>query len=101
AAWTFDVARPGKFAVWLNWACDGASAGNTLGLDFGTDRVEFPVTGTGGWETYRAAKVGEVTLAAGSNRLDARPIGPVRGALLDLRAVELRPIHAEKGTVRP
>jgi putative heme-binding domain-containing protein len=97
AAWTFEVQQAGRYAVWLEWACDDASAGNTLLLDFGTDRVTSKVAGTGGWETYHTAKVGEVTLAAGANRLDARSEGRVRGALLDLRAVELRPLGDRGG----
>ncbi len=92
AAWTFDIARPGRYAVWLEWSCDDASAGNTLVLDFGSGKAEFKVTGTGHWSTYRAAKVGEVTLTAGPHRLDARSAARVRGALLDLRSVELRPL---------
>jgi putative membrane-bound dehydrogenase-like protein len=98
AAWTFDVKQPGRYAVWLEWSCDDTSAGNTLVLDFGPARVEHKVTGTGNWSTYRAAMVGEVTLTAGSHRLDARSAGRVRGALLDLRAVELRPL--DTGTER-
>ena len=37
------------------------------------------------------ATTNEVSLAAGPQRLEITPVLPIRGALLDLRAVELRP----------
>jgi putative heme-binding domain-containing protein len=96
AAWTFEVGRPGKYAVAIDWACDDGTAGNRLALRVGPGRIEHQVAGTGSWDTYRSAKLGEVTLAPGPNRLEIQSIGRIRGALLDLRAVELRPLEVEK-----
>ena len=50
------------------------------------------IAGTGNWDTYRTAKVGEVTLEEGPGQLEVRSEGKIKGALIDLRAVELRPI---------
>jgi putative membrane-bound dehydrogenase-like protein len=91
AAWTFDVARAGRYSVWLDWACDDRTAGNPLVLAAGKERLETRVAGTGSWDTYQKSLIGEISLAEGPQRLELLPVGQIRGALLDLRAVELRP----------
>ena len=95
AVWTLQPARAGKYAVWLDYACDAASAGNTLVLQVGTERLPFHVESTGNWDTYHRIKIGEITMGAGRQHLTARPLDKLHGTLLDLRAIELYPI-AEK-----
>jgi putative membrane-bound dehydrogenase-like protein len=96
AAWTVEVPKAGKYAVWLDWACDTASAGNFLVLDVG-DRhaLTAKVAPTGNWETYHYAKIGEVTLEAGRQTLTVRGAGRIQGALADLKGVKLVPIAAK------
>ncbi len=96
AAWTFEVDRPGNYTVTIEWACDDGTAGNRLALRVGSSRIEHQVAGTGSWDTYRSATLGEVTLTPGLNRLEIQSIGRIRGALLDLRTVELRPVGVER-----
>jgi putative membrane-bound dehydrogenase-like protein len=91
AAWTFDVDRPGRFEVWLDWACDEGAGGGSYAIEVGADRISGVVPGTGSWDDYRRARVGEVTLGGGRHRLEVRPEGRPRGPLMDLRSVELRP----------
>jgi putative membrane-bound dehydrogenase-like protein len=91
AAWTFDAPRAGRYSVWLDWACDDRTAGNGLVLAAGTDRLETTVAGTGSWDRYQKSRIGEITLTEGPQRLEIVPAGQIRGALLDLRLVELRP----------
>jgi putative heme-binding domain-containing protein len=92
AAWRFDAARPGKYSVRIDAACDDRTAGNVLVLEAGSSRIETTVAGTGSWAAYRTSAIGEITLTAGPQRLEIHPAGPIRGALVDLRSVELRPI---------
>lgn len=93
AAWTFRLDRPGTYTVSMEWACEDGSAGNPFTVRVGGTTVRGTVGGTGAgtWANYRSIFVGEMTLPAGTSRLDFRPAGPVRGALLDLRAVALTP----------
>ena len=95
AAWTFQVDRPGRYAVTLDWACDDGTAGNAFVLEVEQSRIEGRVAGTGRWDDYQKAKVGEVDLAAGRHRLEFRPVGRIKGALIDLRRVELRPSNPD------
>jgi putative membrane-bound dehydrogenase-like protein len=90
--WAVEVNKGATFDVWLDWSCDGAVAGNRFVLEGGTAPLGGTVKGTGGWDRYRQALVGQLTLAAGQQRLTFRPDGPLRGALLDLRGVHLVPV---------
>ncbi|MCA1685855.1 MAG: c-type cytochrome, partial [Planctomycetia bacterium] len=92
ASWRFNVPRAGRYAVWFDLACDPAGAGQTLVVRTALASFGYKVPPTGSWDNYRRVKVGELTLPAGPGRLDVRPDAPLRGPLLDLRTVELRPI---------
>jgi putative membrane-bound dehydrogenase-like protein len=95
AVWTVEVARPGKYAVWLDWACEDRSAGNTFLLQAGSERLTGTVRGTGSWDTYQRFKIGEIRLSAGRQKLEFRPAGKIAGALLDLRSLRLVPVGAK------
>ncbi|HLW63819.1 MAG TPA: PVC-type heme-binding CxxCH protein, partial [Gemmataceae bacterium] len=91
AAWTIDVEKEGSFDVWLDFACANDVAGNAFALEGAKPELRGKVAGTGGWDKYQQQKIGTVRLAAGSQRLIFRPDGPLRGALLDLRVIQLVP----------
>ncbi len=89
--WQVEMPAAGRFDVYLDYACDDASAGNGFALDAGGRAVRGAVAGTGGWADYRLAKVGTVPLSAGPGRVTVRPDAAIRGALMDLRAVRFVP----------
>lgn len=90
--WEVQVDQPGRFDVWLDWACEDAVAGNAFVLEGTQPPLRGKVAGTGGWDRYRREKIGTVALDAGLLRLTLRPDGGrVRGALMDLRAVVFVP----------
>jgi hypothetical protein len=60
-------------------------------LQVGSRTIKGTVGSTGSWSRYQSIFVGEATLREGTERLEIRPSGPPRGALLDLRAVVLVP----------
>ena len=91
ASWTFRVDRPSKFTVSFDYACADDSSGNAYRLRVGDQASRGVVGGTGSWSNYRSMFVRELTLPPGTHRLEIRPDGPVRGALLDLRAITLTP----------
>jgi putative membrane-bound dehydrogenase-like protein len=97
--WTVEVPVAGDYDVYLDWSCDDAVAGNTFFLQGSRDSVRGQVQGTGGWSRYRHAKVGNITLPAGIERIVLRPLGPVKGALLDLRGLVLVPEGKEPPAV--
>jgi hypothetical protein len=77
----------------MEWACADESAGNGFEVRVGGRATEATVGGTGAgtWARYRSIFLCEATLSAGAHRLEIRPAGPIRGALMDLRAVVLTP----------
>jgi putative heme-binding domain-containing protein len=92
AVWSVEVPRAGTYAVWLDWACDDNSAGNTLVVQAGLNRLTYKVAGTGTWDTYRQAKIGEITLRAGTQQVVMRSVGKITGAMIDLKGVRLVPV---------
>jgi hypothetical protein len=52
-------------------------------------RLKGRVKSTGSWDTYRQARVGALTLAAGRQQLTLRAGGPIKGALIDLKEIRL------------
>jgi putative heme-binding domain-containing protein len=87
--WAVEVEKDATFDVWLDWSCADAVAGNGFVLEGGKEPLRGKVKGTGGWDRYRQAKIGQIALVAGKGCLTFRPDGALRGALLDLRGVHL------------
>jgi putative membrane-bound dehydrogenase-like protein len=92
AVWTIEIDRPGKYAVSLDYACEDATAGQSLVIEVAGGRLSMTVAGTGNWDTYRQKPLGQLELAAGRHELVVRPDGPLRGPLVDLKAVRLTPV---------
>ncbi|QEH36969.1 hypothetical protein OJF2_55540 [Aquisphaera giovannonii] len=92
AAWTIEVARPGRYDVWLDAACADSSAGDVLEIDLGRQQVLHQMTGTGSWDRFERVRIGELALPPGRCRVEARAASAPRNAVMDLRDIELRPI---------
>jgi putative heme-binding domain-containing protein len=92
AVWTVEVPRAGRYAVWLDHACDPSSAGNRFVLEADEVLLKAKAESTGSWDVYKQTRFGEVKLPAGRVRLTMRAEGRIRGALPDLRAVRLAPV---------
>jgi putative membrane-bound dehydrogenase-like protein len=95
ADWEVEVPKAGKYAVWLDWACDNGSAGNRFQLQTALGKLTGTVAGTGNWDTYKQAKVGEVELKTGRQRLVFRSEGRIAAgaAMIDLRGLKLAPVE--------
>jgi putative membrane-bound dehydrogenase-like protein len=92
AVWTVELAHPGRFGVWLQWACAPAAAGNSFVLDMDGQRLAGKVAATANWDDYREVKVGELSLPAGRHRVILRPGGKITGAMIDLQKITLFPV---------
>jgi hypothetical protein len=95
AVWSVEVTKAGKYAVWLDWACDAGAAGKTFLLESGPNRLTGRVASTGAWDTYRQAKVGAIVLPAGRQRVTFRSARRIFTPLIDLKSVKLVPLAAE------
>lgn len=91
AAWTIDVAKSGKYDVYLDWAVDQQTANNPYLLQAGVEEITGRVKSTASWDDYRQAKIGAVRLKQGRQRVTFRSGGALNGFLVDLRAICLVP----------
>jgi putative membrane-bound dehydrogenase-like protein len=96
AVWTIVVPAAGKYDVWIDWAIPKEEARNAYTVQAGGSTVTAKVEATAGWEEYRQAKVGTLTLEPGETRLTVQPAPPFEGVLMDLRTVKLVPVKDEK-----
>ena len=92
AVWSLEVTKPGKYELSLDYACDNATAGQTVAVEVAGQRLVAKVSGTGNWDTYRQLQLGSVELPAGVQQMVVRPDGRVKGPLIDLKSVRLRPV---------
>jgi putative membrane-bound dehydrogenase-like protein len=95
ALWTIEPSRAGLYDVWLNWACANATGANAYVVQAADQRLSGQVEGTGDWDTYRRAKIGKLELRAGRQQIVFRSGGPIKGALIDLKAIQLVPLSAK------
>ena len=98
AVWSFHCSQPGRYAVSIRFACDDGSAGNTLLLRVSGQRLAMTVPGTGTWDQYRDAVLGEFDLNAGEHELVARSQGSIQNFLIDIRTVVLKPLASGDGS---
>lgn len=92
ARWTLVLDRPGTYRVEWDYSVSPEAAGNIWQIEIGGKEVlSGTVVSTGSWETFKTVALGTVDLPAADNQVVVRSKGPVKGALLDLRAVRFVP----------
>ncbi len=91
AVWTINVAKPGKHSIRMNYACDNGTAGNEVVFEVSGQSVKAKIVGTGSWENYQTAILGELNLSAGQHRLTVRSAETLKNHLMDLKELRLVP----------
>ena len=91
AVWTINVTKPGKHSIRLNYACDNGTAGNEVVFEVAGQSVKAKIVGTGSWENYQTAILGELNLSAGQHRLTVRSAETLKNHLMDLKELRLVP----------
>ena len=51
------------------------------------------MAGTGTWDNYKQAKIGEMRLQKGEQRMVFRSLSKIAGSLIDLRGIRLAPMR--------
>jgi arylsulfatase A-like enzyme len=92
AEWHVQVDRPGAFDVVIWQGCGSGQGGSTVELSIAGQALEFVVEETGHFQCFRRRSIGTVQIKEpGSHRLQVRPRARAKGAVMDLRRVELVP----------
>jgi putative membrane-bound dehydrogenase-like protein len=89
AVWSVEVARPGNYDVWLDWALPEGN--HAVRLEAGGTVLLGTAAATGGWDQYRQARLGSIVLGAGLQMIEFRGEPPVNTDWLDLRELRLVP----------
>ncbi len=91
AIWEVDVPKDGEYEVWIEWALN-SSSGNRFILQSPIHSLTHQVQSTTSWDRYKKAKIGTLKLRAGRQSITMRGKGPIKGALIDLKSITLRPL---------
>ncbi len=92
ASWELTVSRPGTFTVEVLQGCGKGQGGSEVELAVAGQTLRFVVEDTGHFQNFKARPIGTVTLdKAGRCTLTVKPTKKAAGAVMDLRAVVLRP----------
>jgi len=95
AAWRVEVAKPGDYDIYLDYACAASPGQNVFNLTIADQTLTGKVAPTGSdWSNYRQIKIGTVTLPLGRVSCDLAPGAGLASALIDLRTILLCPAGA-------
>jgi alpha-L-fucosidase len=85
--WTVKVTKPGTFAMKMT----AAGGGTHLRVEGGAKPVKISTKGTGGYETFKTVKVGEIKLAPGKHTIRLVP-DPSKWTPINFRSLVLEPV---------
>ncbi len=94
--WNVELPKAGRYTVRLNYACLEKNAGNTWLLEAGDKNLQGQVASTGSVDRYQEIGGGEIDLPAGAQQIVFRSAGPIKGSLLQLGGLLLKPAAAAK-----
>ncbi len=91
AVWSIETPGEGVYDVELVFACPAETAGNLIAIQASGATLLWPVAATGSWDHYQRARAGQIVLPQGASKLVAKAGGKVRGHLIDLKEILLKP----------
>jgi hypothetical protein len=89
--WPQGCPTAGAYEVEITYSC-APGAGGEFAVVAAAARVQGRAENTGGWQTFRTAKLGTLTIANDHTPLALRPTGSINHCLLYLRSIRLTPI---------
>lgn len=90
--WDFTLSKPGRYRVEVLQGCGKGQGGSTVEVSVADQKLSFTVEDTGGFQNFKARTIGSITLdQPGKHTLIVQPRTKPGGAVMDLRAVTLRP----------
>jgi outer membrane protein assembly factor BamB len=93
-SWDFKLNQPGTFQLDLTQACGNRSGGSKYQVTIGSETLTDTMPETGAFTNFVTRTIGKVSLAQpGSYTLSVKPITKPGQAVMDLRAVMLKPVR--------
>ena len=92
AEWLVEVPKAGVYDVFMEWSAGDDSAGNPYAFNVSKQEISGTVEKSGSLETYKKARIGQITLEPGVQFAALKPAGKFNTTLLHLREVRLAPL---------
>lgn len=93
ASWEFTVQNPGRFTVEVLQGCGTGQGGSEVEIVVGAQRLPMIVEDTGHFQNFRPRTIGVLEFdQPGRHSLEIRPKTKAKAAVMDVRAVSLRPV---------
>lgn len=93
ASWEFTVTQPGTFVVEVLQGCGTGQGGSEVEVAIGGQKVNFTVVDTGHFQNFKARDIGQIKIEQiGRHTLNLKPIRKANAAVMDIRAITLRPV---------
>ena len=97
--WQLYVAKAGRYQVEITLACAKGSGGSEYAVIVGGQKLTGKVEETGDWERFVTRPLGTIDLKqAGELEAALKPITKPAGAVMNLRAITLRPAGRQSST---
>ena len=95
-SWNFKLNNPGTFKVELTQACGKGSGGSDYTVTIGDEVLRDTVPDTGSFTNFVNRTIGQVKLGRpGDYMVSVKPIKKPGLAVMDLRAITLKPLARE------
>ncbi|MGJ7029637.1 neutral/alkaline non-lysosomal ceramidase N-terminal domain-containing protein [Niabella hirudinis] len=92
AIWNVDIAKAGRYDVYLDWSVSDANAGKSFEVAAGNKKIKSKADKTGSWFTYRTKKAGSIQLPQGKTTIELKSGNATeQGSMFDLRELRLVP----------
>lgn len=90
--WKADIAKAGKYDVYIEYSVSDESAGKHFVLEAGKKKLKGTVEKAGSWFTYKTKKIGTVHLRKGTKNFVLKSGAKnEEGSMFDLKEVKLVP----------
>ena len=96
ADWGLTIAQDGKYEIEVQCGCGANNGGSVVRLEVGSELLQWTVRDTGHFQNMIIENIGSVHLKAGNYRLAVKPQSKKGAAVMDIRAIVLRPIADER-----
>ena len=89
--WQIEVTQAGKYHVDLTYGNGGVA--NEFIFSAGEQKLGGKTANTGGWETWKTVRLGELTLPQGLSTFELSPTPQLVGGLMDFKLLRLVPVQ--------
>ena len=91
AQWRVSVHDGGKFDLEIYQGCGGGNGGSEVAVWINQEQAKFTVEDTGGFQNWKAVKLGTFELATGDHLITVKPLNKTGKAVMDVHKITLNP----------